>query len=386
MWPDHDISLRKVRRKWQSDGTNSLLVASLETIFRKFLWRRLYSKLSNNGYITTIHRKELVQRARRLYSFQSGLTTEPENLIKEPFVAELDGGYILSETGLGVTERGDHIVETVTTPGSETNAMACLSRQAFKSDPRLALDVLRRDLNAVQARAKPIGAAVPLIARHPNYYHWLIETVPKIRYVRQFESATDREATYIVPTDRPQWVKETLELLGIPDSKVEWATAPVYHAQPLLVPSFPRYSAVDYQWLQNNVLDQNRIENGGPNVYISRSNAISRQVVNEDEIMNLLSEYGFQKYNLEHQSLEENAALFNEANIVVGAHGAGLTDIVFCTCTSVVELFGSRVKPPYRRIAAELGLEYQELYCEPVSTDIYVDTTELESIIIELVD
>ncbi len=392
MWTDRDISLRKVRRKWQSDGTKNLLVASLETIFRKFLWRRVYSKLSKNGYITTIHREELVQRAQRLYSFQSGLTTEPENSIKEPFVAELDGGYILSETGLGVTKNGDYIVETVTAPESETGVMACLSRQMFESDPRLTFDVLRRNLDTVRTRAKPIKAAVPLIARHPNYYHWLIETVPKIRYVREFETTTGQKATYLVPSDRPSWVKQTLELLGIPDSKIEWITAPVYYAQPLIIPSFPlkssspHYSAEDYKWLQNQFLKQNRIKNEGANVYISRSNAISRQVINEDEVMDLLSKYGFQKYNLENQSLEQNAALFNEANIVVGAHGAGLTDIVFCNNTSVVELFGSRVKPPYRRIAAELGLEYRELHCKPVSTDIYVNTTELESIITNLID
>mgnify|MGYP005863210979 CR=1 FL=1 len=264
--------------------------------------------------------------------------------------------------------------------------MACLSRQAFGSDPRPTLAVLRRDLDSVQARAKRTGAAVPLIARHPNYYHWLIETVPKIRYVREFESATDREATYILPPDRPSWVEETLELLGVPDSKVEYATAPVYHAKPLLVPSFPRYSATDYQWLQNHVLDGNGPNNEGSNVYISRSNAISRRVVNEDEVMDLLSEYGFKRYHLEHRSLEENATLFNEADVVVGAHGAGLSDIVFCTDSSVVELFGARVKYPYRDIAAELGLEYRELHCEPVSTDIHVDTTELESIITELID
>lgn len=386
MWSRRDVSFRKVRRKWQVDGTKQTLLASLETISRKLLWRKVYSSLSNRGHITTVHRKELRQRSQQFYSLRSGSVTETGSSFEEPFVAEIQGGYILSETGLGVTEDGACIVETANTPGSETNVMACLSRQTFGGDPRVVLDVLKRDIESLQTQARPVETAVPLIARHPNYYHWLIETVPKIRYAREFESATGLEATYLVPSDRPSWVEETLELLEVPDSNIEWITAPVYHAQPLLVPSFPRYSATDYQWLQRYILDQAGGKSEGANVYISRSNAISRRVVNEDEVMDVLSKYGFERYQLEHRSLEENAALFNEANIVVGAHGAGLTDIVFCTDTSVVELFGARVKPPYRRIAAELGLEYRELHCEPVSTDIYVDTAELESVIKELVD
>ena len=386
IWSHRDISFRKVQRKWQVDGTKQTLLASLETISRKLLWRKAYSRLSNNGHITTVHREELRERAHQFYSLRSESVVGIENSFEEPFVAELQGGYILSETGLGITEDGACIVESANTPGSETNVMACLSRQLFSGDPQIVLDLLQRDIDSLQTRARSIETAVPLIARHPNYYHWLIETVPKIRYVRQFESATGREATYLVPSDRPSWVEETLKFLDIPDSKIERITAPVYHAQPLLIPSFPRYSEIDYQWLQKHILSQNGAKADNSNVYISRSNAISRRVVNEDEVMDLLSEYGFQRYHLENRSLEENATLFRNADIVVGAHGAGLTDIVFCTNTSVVELFGARIKKPYQQIAAEIGLVYRELYCEPVSTDIYVDTAELESVIKELVD
>ena len=373
-----DISLRKVRRKWQVDGATHTVLASLETISRKLVWREVYSTLSNKGYITTTNREELKRRAQQCYSLQSKSVIKTETIPEEPFVAQLRGGFILSETGLGVTGDGSLIVETATTPESETNVMSCLSRELFGSDPRVVLDVLQRDTKSLRRRAQSIEAAIPLIARHPNYYHWLIETVPKIRYVREFESATGLEATYLVPSDRPPWIEDTLDVLDIPDSKIEWATGSLYDAQPLLVPSFPRYSTADYHWLRKHALNQNSKSSDGRNVYISRSNAISRRVVNEDEVMELLSDYGFQRYNLEHQSLKENAALFKNADVVVGAHGAGLADIIFCTDTSIIELFGARIKQPYREIASELGLDYRAVHCEPVSTDIRVDTETLE--------
>ncbi len=385
MWSHRDISFRKIQRKWLTDGTKETACASLETISRKLLWRKIYSELSKTDTIKTVHRNELRRRSRLDYICPLE-NNKSKNSFEEPFVVEIQSGYILTKTGLGITEDGAYIVETAGRPGSETNVMSCLSQEMFDSDLHVMSLILRQDTESLQSLARPIELAVPLIARHSNYYHWLIETVPKIRYVRDFESATNQEVTYLVPSDRPSWVEETLEQLDVSEKKIEWVTEPVYHAKPLLVPSFPDYSASDYQWLQKHVLDVDKTHNKGDNVYISRSNAISRQVVNEDEVMDLLSEYGFQRYHLEDRSLEENAALFNEAEIVVGAHGAGLTDIVFCTDTSVVELFGTRVKPPYRQIAAELGLEYRELHCDPVSTDIYVDTTELESIIIDLVD
>ncbi len=385
MWSHRDISFRKIQRKWQSDGTKETVRAALETVSRKLLWRKIYSKLSSTGSIKPVHRDELKRRAHHFHSCQLAPEKSMDSL-EEPFVAEVQSGYVLTETGLGITEAGDYIVETASKPGSDTNVMSCLSREMFSSDPRVILSLLRKDTKSLQSLSRPVDFAVPLIARHPNYYHWLIETVPKIRYISHFESVTDQEVTYLVPSDRPSWVKETLKQLDVPEKKIEWIKKPVYHAKPLLVPSFPHYSASDYQWLRQHVFDKDLAISDGSNIYISRSNAISRQVVNEDEVMDLLSQYGFERYHLEHRSLEENAALFNQADIVVGAHGAGLTDIVFCTDTSVVELFGSRVKHPYRQIAAELGLEYRELHCEPVSTDIYVDTTELEPIIMELVN
>ena len=53
---------------------------------------------------------------------------------------------------------------------------------------------------------------------------------------------------------------------------------------------------------------------------------------------------------------------FQSADIIIGLHGAGMTNIIGCkNRTKVVEIFGERGTSSYADIAASLGLEYIHL-------------------------
>ena len=73
--------------------------------------------------------------------------------------------------------------------------------------------------------------------------------------------------------------------------------------------------------------------------YIPRTN--KRVVQNETELVNLLD--GFEVFDPGRHSFEEQIEAFSEAEAVVGAHGAGLTNILFAPegCR-VLELFPPR--------------------------------------------
>jgi len=191
--------------------------------------------------------------------------------------------------------------------------------------------------------------------------------------------------TYLVPGDAPSWLEETLELLEIPDEKIEWASDSVYHANNLILPSFPLQTRQDYEWIVETTLkniNHKSLEvTPGNNIYISRSKAIERQVVNEDEVMSVLSKYEFERYYLEDMSVAENISLFHEADFVVGAHGAGLTDLIYSTNTTVIELFGSKVKVPYKELARTMDVNYESVICTPKSTDIVVEIGSLANTI-----
>jgi len=93
---------------------------------------------------------------------------------------------------------------------------------------------------------------------------------------------------------------------------------------------------------------------------VGRSGGVSRQVRRWEEIRNKLIPLGFSEFDPGQASLQEQADAFRGAEIVVGAHGAALTNLVFCRPgTRVLEMFGANyVNPCYRNLCAAAGLEH----------------------------
>ena len=113
-------------------------------------------------------------------------------------------------------------------------------------------------------------------------------------------------------------------------------------------------------------------------IYISREDATRRRVHNFDEVHELLQSFGFAEYKLSDHSVREQVALFANADVIVSPHGAGLTNIIFSTSASIIELFGETKKSTYYRLAEFMGHEYQPLPNSEYKNDLIVDIRELE--------
>lgn len=387
MWAPRDFSYRKFARKYEQDGAGDVLRSSAEFATRKLLAPPVLHRLIDSGHVRTIDRDELLALSDRLYVSGDGTNeATTDDLNGSEFVAGIEDGYVLPSTGLGVDASGRLIQESVEPPEKRGNfVIETLVWHGFHDSPGLLDALLRGKTSTLDSYATERDAICPLCPRFTNYYHWLIETVPKLRYARAYETAFDVDVTYLVPSDAPLWLDRTLELLGVSDSTVERATSPVYRTDRLLIPSFPDLKPRNYRWIREDVLanaspDREAI-GAGNNVYISRATAIERRVVNEADVVETLSEYGFESYRLEEHTVAENVMLFNEAEVIVGPHGAGLADIVFCDEATVIELFGSKIKDPYEQLAETLGVEYHSLECTPRSTDLEVDTARLAELV-----
>lgn len=101
-------------------------------------------------------------------------------------------------------------------------------------------------------------------------------------------------------------------------------------------------------------------------IFIHRENAVSRRIENFFELKTLLEKYEFEIIELENLNLYEKRELFQNAEIVVGTYGAGLTHLIFCDAgTPIVELL-----PPlcatntYYQLAQALGMQYYCLVCD----------------------
>jgi capsular polysaccharide biosynthesis protein/Tfp pilus assembly protein PilF len=251
---------------------------------------------------------------------------------------------------------------------------------------------------------RSIEGTVVLLAGLTNdlYFHWLLDILPRWNLVQR-SGVEWSQIDWVVVSDRLPFQRETLDQIGIPISK-RLAIEQGRHLQAdrLIVPSYPGVPAWMPRWagdwLQQTFLsDRATSENPTTRLYISRSQTTSRRIRNEAAVLELLQPYGFQCVCLESLSVQAQAKLLASAEIVVGAHGGGLTNLVFCQPgTKVIELFSPRyVYPCYWWLSNLMQLQYAYLlgklpiglYLDRLQSpddrlaDIWIDLAELRSVL-----
>jgi capsular polysaccharide biosynthesis protein len=105
-------------------------------------------------------------------------------------------------------------------------------------------------------------------------------------------------------------------------------------------------------------------------IYISRSDSKFRVMENERSVEDFVACYGFTVLNLSNLTLVETVAMFSSSRIVVGPHGAGLSNLVFRRGPrTVVELMPETyVNPCFKIISDAAGDEHQSLFMEEIES------------------
>lgn len=185
------------------------------------------------------------------------------------------------------------------------------------------------------------GRDAVLVGGSRNYYHWLINHVPRLLWARQLGLLGSR---VILVNDRlTSFQQQTLEILNISRTQImEISDDEAVVCANLLVPTFLARTTIIHpvvpELLKRALRPSQRAS--GRRVYISRRDAGSRRLVNEAQIERMLATHGFEAAHLTSMSLQAQIDLFSSAEIVVGAHGAGLTNILFCSPgTRVIEIY-----------------------------------------------
>lgn len=95
-------------------------------------------------------------------------------------------------------------------------------------------------------------------------------------------------------------------------------------------------------------------------LYVTRRNAGTRRLLNEDALLGRLeSEFGFRLVENENHSLLDQLRLYRNATVVMGPHGAGLTNVVFARRPELlVEMFHSFQQPFFAMLSQSLGGRY----------------------------
>ncbi|MEB3884177.1 tetratricopeptide repeat protein [Lyngbya sp. CCY1209] len=239
------------------------------------------------------------------------------------------------------------------------------------------------------------------------YFHWMVDVLPRIELLRQAGVDFDRVDGFVVNSRQLPFQRETLNRLGIPESKIiESDRIPYLRARQLLVPSFASPTGWLQPWglefLRRTFLPRAQGDAGNypDRIYVSRATARHRRVLNEEEVMAVLEPLGFVRILLEQLSFSQQVALFSRAKIIVGPHGSGLTNLAFCRPgTKAVEF----ISPHYDRhyywvISQALGLEHYAItgdgfscyplrslmYQNSLTEDIWVSRASLDHMIGQL--
>lgn len=182
----------------------------------------------------------------------------------------------------------------------------------------------------------------------PNYYHWLIEDLPAT--VRA--SRASGHKSVLVREGGPGYIGESLSQFGLTSQTLQRR--------------YIRGSAViggrsnDSGWPHPSdleILQELAGEEGTPRrrLYITRR-GFRRSFSNELEVERFFSDAGFEVFAPHQHSFDSQLAAFRSASVIVGGHGAGLSNIVFCVPGArVIEISNMKHTIPCFELMARWG-------------------------------
>lgn len=295
---------------------------------------------------------------------EATLAMIPDPLVRERYVKELFGAkFACPDDSVCILHDGRVAHDGGLIITSENNVLRGISCIDFDT----ALPTNPLHLHYLPRPRRVLGSVAVATCSMPyNYYHWMIEAVPRLGMYA--EAGVDFDHVY-APT-RHRFQRETLRLLGLSDSKIIRGSQNTHIVSDQLVASsWNRASTRRTVGFLHNRLTSHLDAHEHPRlrVFISRRKRGKRVITNDAEVFGMLQPLGFERYELETMSVGDQIKLFYNADCVIGPHGAGLANIAFCReGTKVIE-----INTPYRTstcfydIAHYRGLRYQLHIAQP---------------------
>ena len=210
-----------------------------------------------------------------------------------------------------------------------------------------------------------------------NYAFWINSYLPRL--FELIDSKKDFKLMYPEHWDNIPFVK-----LVIDELPIEVLRIPQDHqvfAKNLVLPQTRKWTA-SFDQKRINITKQKLIEIADSKIknevfpkkiYLSRSNRGNRCAQNEEEVMFLLSKFGYEKVIFEEYTIWQQIKMMSEATHFISIHGAGLTNLVFLQDeANVLELVNRQYAQkeytfPFWKLAQTVNIKYDLLLCDAVS-------------------
>jgi hypothetical protein len=210
----------------------------------------------------------------------------------------------------------------------------------------------------------------------PEFYHWFHDVLPRLETALPHLPS---DTKFLINSNPKAWQLDSLIAFGIgPDhleiqadsahTRVErlWFATPVGHSS---LGSGKVLRRVANRLRRHFAPDDSK-HKSCHRLYISRRKAANRRIVNESEISPLLEECRFQTVLCEDLSLAEQVGLFAKTTAIIGGHGAGLTNLIYCIPDSFVgEVYLDGVPPAYLVMSRQLGMRFSRFEANIVAVE-----------------
>lgn len=214
-----------------------------------------------------------------------------------------------------------------------------------------------------------------LLGGDHNYAHWVSRNLLKLALIDGQEKFASLRM--LVNRDLRRHQLEYLQLLGIPLNRfIPVPGNSMVRCRRLIVPTLmlhrPRMH-VGIDWLRRRMSALIAPEEQARElVFLSRRDSRVRVLLNEDELIRALEPLGFRVIVAGEMSVREQIEAFSRARVVVGAHGAGLTNLVFApSCAFVLEIVSGQIvhMGEFEFIAGQRGQTYSQIVSEDYGSE-----------------
>ena len=235
---------------------------------------------------------------------------------------------------------------------------------------------------------KPVslrGTLCILANRNPNnYYHWMHDIVPRLEVIRAAGIENETIDWFLCNPIKTSFQKQMLDHFAIDEQRiVTQQDGEYFQVDELLCPVYgsnslgKRQAAWNPQFYKRAYLNDILPCQQDLKLYVSRGSEGARGILNDVELIQHLEANNFTVVRPEKLSVAEQAKMFARASVVLGPHGAGFSNIVFCQPgTRVIELFHAHIHPCFHVISEVSGLQHYIHFCGQISDDAMPDDLE----------
>lgn len=222
-------------------------------------------------------------------------------------------------------------------------------RQSFRGQKFFRTTSQRKNACSLELRLPPTHEHAdidfPCVAIGPfeyrNYYHWITEGLSKVVLARDSLCAS---FPILIPEDAPRFVLDSLSFVGVSQNCVHFYDPSLcYKLHQVYFFTTPSPSVIDFHpaifTLTRSMAESAQaISHKALPKRILINRRGKRAMLPTQDLMKLQHTLNLTEMFLEDLSFAEQVYLFRNADLIVGPHGAGLTNTLFSSEATVVEI------------------------------------------------